>query len=128
MFHPSDVGLQQAGVAEATAQAVEAVKRDARLKGLFYANVVLCGGCAALPGFKERFEHELRQFVDAGDVLNVSVAADGDPVGAAWRGGSRLGAGDEFERAALTREAYLADPAAIVGKLEQHAPVIKGRA
>jgi len=56
------------------------------------------------------------------------VAADGDPVGAAWRGGSRLGAGDEFERAALTREAYLADPAAIVGKLEQHAPVIKGRA
>ena len=128
LFHPSDVGLQQAGVAEATAQAVEAVKRDARLKGLFYANVVLCGGCAALPGFKERFEHELRQFVDAGDVLNVSVAADGDPVGAAWRGGSRLGAGDEFERAALTREAYLADPAAIVGKLEQHAPVIKGRA
>ena len=128
LFHPSDVGLSQAGVAEATAQAVEAVKRDARLKGLFYANVVLCGGCAALPGFKERFEHELRQFVDAGDVLNVSVAADGDPVGAAWRGGSRLGAGDEFERAALTREAYLADPAAIVGKLEQHAPVIKGRA
>ena len=128
LFHPSDVGLQQAGVAEATAQAVEAVKRDARLKGLFYANVVLCGGCAALPGFKERFEHELRQFVDAGDVLNVSVAADGDPVGAAWRGGSRLGASDEFARTALTREAYLKDPAAIVGKLEQHAPVIPGRA
>ena len=91
LFHPSDVGLKQAGVAEATARAVEAVKRDARLKGLFYANVVLCGGCAALPGFKERFERELRPFVDAGDVVNVSVAADGDPVGAAWRGGSRLG-------------------------------------
>jgi actin-related protein 6 len=128
LFHPSDVGLKQAGVAEATARAVEAVKRDARLKGLFYANVVLCGGCAALPGFKERFERELRPFVDAGDVLNVSVAADGDPVGAAWRGGSRLGASDEFARAALTREAYLKDPAAIVGKLEQHAPVIPGRA
>ena len=128
LFHPSDVGLKQAGVAAATARAVEAVKRDARLKGLFYANVVLCGGCAALPGFKERFERELRPFVDAGDVLNVSVAADGDPVGAAWRGGSRLGASDEFARTALTREAYLKDPAAIVGKLEQHAPVIPGRA
>ena len=128
LFHPSDVGLAQAGVAEATARAVEAVKRDARLKGLFYANVVLCGGCAALPGFARRFECELRQFVDAGDELNVSVAADGDPVGAAWRGGSRLGASDEFERTALTREAYLADPAAVVEKLERNAPVIPGRA
>ena len=128
LFHPSDVGLAQAGVAEATARAVEAVKRDARLKGLFYANVVLCGGCVALPGFKERFERELRQFVDAGDELNVSIAAGGDPVGAAWRGGSRLGASDEFERTALTREAYLVDPAAVVEKLEQHAPMIPGRA
>ena len=42
--------------------------------------------------------------------------------------GSRLGASDEFARTALTREAYLKDPAAIVGKLEQHAPVIPGRA
>ena len=128
LFHPSDVGLAQAGVAEATARAVEAVKRDARLRGLFYANVVLCGGCAALPGFARRFECELRQFVDAGDELNVSVAADGDPVGAAWRGGSRMGASDEFERTALTREAYLADPAAVVEKLERNAPVIPGRA
>ena len=81
-----------------------------------------------MPGFKERFESELRPFVDAGDALNVSVAADGDPVGAAWRGGSRLGASDEFERTALTREAYLADPAAVVEKLERNAPVIPGRA
>lgn len=45
LFHPSDIGLTQAGIAEAVAQAVNAVQRD--LRGLMYGNVVLAGGCAA---------------------------------------------------------------------------------
>ena len=36
LFHPNDLGLKQGGIAEATKEAVESVKRDAKLGGLFY--------------------------------------------------------------------------------------------
>lgn len=131
LFHPNDLGLKQGGIAEATKEAVESVKRDAKLGGLFYANVVLCGGCCLFPGFAERFVNELRPMVNGEDVLHVtggddSIGSD-DPVSFAWRGGSRVGAGDEFARLALTRDEYLEDPGAILAKLEMHAPMVKGR-
>lgn len=83
------------------------------------------------PGFAERFVNELRPMVNGEDVLHVtggddSIGSD-DPVSFAWRGGSRVGAGDEFARLALTRDEYLEDPGAILAKLEMHAPMVKGR-
>ena len=95
LFHPSDIGLNQAGIAEAAAQAVRSVQSD--LRGMLFANVVLAGGCASLPGFKERFEAELRPFVPAEDELVVTLAED--PAEMAWRGGSVVGAGADFRAA-----------------------------
>lgn len=124
LFHPSDIGLNQAGIAEAAAQAVRSVQSD--LRGMLFANVVLAGGCASLPGFKERFEAELRPFVPAEDELVVTLAED--PAEMAWRGGSVVGAGADFERLAVTREEYRKDPGEFRRRYEEHVAVIRGRA
>ena len=73
LFYPSDIGLAQAGVAEVVTQAVNAVQMD--LRGMLYSNVVLAGGCAALPGFRDRFEADLRPLVPAEEALVVAAAA-----------------------------------------------------
>ena len=124
LFHPSDVGLNQAGVAEATAQAVSATAPE--LRGLMFANVVLAGGCANLPGFRERFVSELRPLVPAEEALVVH--SEPEPELAAWRGGSAIAAEEgALERNAATREEYLADPAAFARRYEEHRAVVKGR-
>lgn len=69
MFNPSDIGLQQAGVAETVVQAVGAT--HPALQPLLYTNVVLTGGMVQCPGFTERFNRELRPLVLDTYDLNV---------------------------------------------------------
>jgi|AntAceMinimDraft_5_1070358.scaffolds.fasta_scaffold36879_2 actin-related protein 6 len=69
LFHPSDIGLTQAGLSEVVTQAVNAVPKD--LRGMLLGNVVLAGGCAALPGFRERLEADLRPLVPSEEALVV---------------------------------------------------------
>ena len=69
LFHPADIGLNQAGVAEVVTQAVRSVATD--LRAMMYANVIVAGGCASFPGFKERFEAELRPLVPTDEALTV---------------------------------------------------------
>jgi len=45
-------GIEQAGVAEAIVQAVQAAHPD--LHPVLYGNISVCGGNALLPGFQER--------------------------------------------------------------------------
>ncbi|KAG0175351.1 Actin- protein 6 [Apophysomyces sp. BC1015] len=86
LMHPSDIGLHQAGIPETIAESVSAC--DSELHGLLYANIVLVGGNANLPGYKERIEKDLRQLVPSEYEIRVAVPAD--PVGYAWTGGQRL--------------------------------------
>jgi actin-related protein 6 len=44
LFHPTDIGLNQAGLAEAVAMAVSAVHQN--LHGLLYSNVLLTGAAS----------------------------------------------------------------------------------
>ena len=135
LFHPSDIGLAQAGVAEVVTQAVNAVQKD--LRGMLYSNVVLAGGCVAFPGFRDRFEAELRPLVPVEDelVLTTGGAAaggggsdnEGDPTTCAWRGGSVVGAGPDFARLAVTREEYKKDHAEFKQRYEEHVAVMRGR-
>lgn len=69
LFNPSDVGINQYGVADAVADAVRTVSRVtytsdslmlAALTDALYARVLLRGGCARLPGFRDRMDAELR--------------------------------------------------------------------
>jgi len=50
LFHPSDVGVHQAGVAEAVVESI--TKAHDILHPLLYANIRLAGGCTHLPGFR----------------------------------------------------------------------------
>jgi actin-related protein 6 len=103
LFRPSDIGLKQAGVVEALHQAIEAC--DVGLRGGMYANIVLTGGNARLPGYRERVERELRAV--APDVYDVKVTLPEDPVTYAWSGGSRLAADSAgFSRNVITKAQY----------------------
>ena len=100
LFHPADIGLNQAGVAEVVTQAVRSVATD--LRAMMYATAIVAGGCAAFRGFKERFEAELpAKLVPTDEALTVEVSTS--PTLDAWRGGSVVGAGEDFERLAVTR-------------------------
>jgi actin-related protein 6 len=85
LFYPSEVGLEQAGVAELIFQAVEASPLEHR-PGL-YANIVLTGGNCRFPGFRERILIELRPLVS--DTYNISLYIDDDPLCTVYRGGMR---------------------------------------
>ncbi|KXZ55494.1 ARP6 protein [Gonium pectorale] len=102
LFHPDDVGLHQAGVAEATVQAVTAT--HAALAPLLYSNVVLTGGIASCPGFRDRFTTELRALVPDDHDLNVFQPQD--PALFAWEGMSVFGSSRSYSSVALTKAQY----------------------
>lgn len=55
LFHPSDIGMNQAGIAETIVQSVEksGCFSDEQ-KQLLYDSVILVGGSTKFPNFKER--------------------------------------------------------------------------
>ncbi|KAH9851750.1 actin family [Lenzites betulinus] len=52
LFHPTDIGLEQAGISATVAASIAHLPQD--LQGLFWANIALIGGNTALPGLRER--------------------------------------------------------------------------
>lgn len=104
LFHPTDIGLAQAGVAEAVHQAVQACPE--RVRGLLYENVLAAGGTCALPGFYERVYRDVRAL--APSVHDVYVYHDADqPALSAWRGGSALASSPAYaEQSCVSRAEY----------------------
>jgi actin-related protein 6 len=103
LFHPSDIGLNQAGIAETIVQSVQEIAPD--LHELFYGNIVLMGGSTLLPGFEDRLYQELRPLVPT--EFEIKIHSVKDPVGSAWRGGSKFMQQPNFHNYAVTREEYL---------------------
>ncbi|KAF9902946.1 Actin- protein 6 [Linnemannia zychae] len=107
LFNPSDIGMDQAGIPEAIVDAISSC--DEEIRGMLYANVVLIGGNARLPGFKKRVANELREL--APSEYDVRVGIDKDPFGYAWKGAKRLATMDEFasefKNRLVTRAEYL---------------------
>lgn len=100
IFNPADIGMEQAGIAETIADAISSC--HPHLHGLLYSNVILTGGIAKCPGFRERVEAELRPLVPDDYELHVSLVENPDK--AAWYGGMLLGsAPGEFRARALTK-------------------------
>lgn len=69
LFHPSDVGIHQMGIAEAIFEVCKLCSEKSLAHLL--PNIVLIGGCAMFPGMAERLEMEVRAL--APDYVNVSV-------------------------------------------------------
>ncbi|KAF9128586.1 Actin- protein 6 [Mortierella sp. 14UC] len=107
LFNPSDIGMDQAGIPEAIVDAISSC--DEEIRGMLYANVVLIGGNARLPGFRKRVANELREL--APSEYDVRVGIDKDPFGYAWKGAKRLATMDEFasefKNRLVTRAEYL---------------------
>lgn len=61
LFHPSDIGLDQAGVAETIMQSVHACPEHCH--GALLDNILLVGGSTKFRGFRERLERDLRPLV-----------------------------------------------------------------
>ncbi|GLC40786.1 hypothetical protein PLESTB_000022800 [Pleodorina starrii] len=102
LFHPDDIGLGQAGVAEAVVQAVTAT--HPALAPLLYSNVVLTGGVSGCPGFKDRFSAELRALVP--DDHSLHVYQPQDPAVFAWEGMSMFGSSYLYNTVAVTKAQY----------------------
>jgi len=102
LHHPSDIGIEQAGVAECLAQSLEACVPDVR--DALCSNIVLTGGTTLLPNFEERLRRELREILPSELAVNVTHVSD--PLLAAWFGGSIFAASDTYESQVVTKEEY----------------------
>lgn len=58
LFHPSDVGISQMGLVEAIVDAVNTCPPETHPH--LYANILVVGGCAKFPGFRDRLYKDLR--------------------------------------------------------------------
>lgn len=61
IFRPSDIAMDQAGLAGIIIEAANAVHPD--LRPLLFSNVICSGGTSQLPGFSQRLLSELRPLV-----------------------------------------------------------------
>ena len=120
LFHPR-IGLNQAGIAEAAAQAVRSVQPD--LRGM------------PTPTSSPRvrlFRGSRNASRRSSDRSCPRRTSWGDPRGGSRgdgvAGGSVVGAGADFERLAVTREEYEKDPGEFRRRYEEHVAVIRGRA
>lgn len=103
LFRPSDVGLQQAGVAESVMQSLAGLP-DA-VQALLLENIVLIGGSVRFPGFQQRFTDELRML--APDEFEVCVTVPPDPVTFACACGANMARDKQgIEAKVVTRTQY----------------------
>jgi actin-related protein 6 len=102
LFHPSDIGVPQAGACEAISQCLQAC--HPALQPLLAQNIVLAGGTSCCPGFKARVEQDLPPLMDCYWQVHVNQAED--PAGMAWRGASIFAASGAAARVAISKQEY----------------------
>ncbi|KAH9820920.1 actin-related protein 6-like [Teratosphaeria destructans] len=103
LFTPTDIGMQQDGIAGTILQSISAL--PAGLKQAYLANILIVGGTASIKGLCERVETELRGMVE--DHLVIKVAKAADAVKNAWLGGARMAQNEEvMKRVVVTKGEY----------------------
>ncbi|KAL3567008.1 hypothetical protein D5086_032423 [Populus alba] len=102
IFHPADLGMNQAGLAECIVRAVNSC--HPLLHPLLYQSIILTGGSTLFPRFAERLEMELRPLVP--DDYQVKITTQEDPILGVWRGGSLLASSPDFEAMCVTKAEY----------------------
>ncbi|KAF2115664.1 actin family [Lophiotrema nucula] len=101
LFSPTDIGVQEAGLPEAIMQSLNSLPE--MLKAAMFANIVVVGGNALIPGFVERLESELRMLVPSQYLLNVKKAED--PIKHTWLGAARFASQPELLKEVLVSKA-----------------------
>ena len=83
---------------------------DSDLKINLYNNIVLAGGSTLMPGFRERFDREIKKLAEMSAKTDINVHADLHRKNAAWIGGSMLSSFSTFKDMAVTYEGYMDIP------------------
>ncbi|CAG9807802.1 unnamed protein product [Chironomus riparius] len=103
LFHPSDLGINQMGIAEATVDAINACPEETRPH--LYANIIVMGGSSKFPGIRNRLQKDIRSM--APEIFTVSVSIpDDDPLTYAWYGSQFLANDPEFDNLSISRQDY----------------------
>jgi len=103
LFNPSDIGVNQAGIAETIVQSVESVHPD--LHAALYNNIIVTGGNTKFANFKERLTFELRKLVP--EEYEVNFTFPEDPISYAWQGGCKFAVNPNWHRYVVTKAEYL---------------------
>lgn len=105
LFHPSDIGVNQAGVAEAAAQAVQQLPQE--VQKCLWQRVVLTGGNCRFPNFRERFATEVRKLVPSEFPVEVHLPeGPEDCITYAWHGGSKFASKPEWKKFVVSKKEY----------------------
>ncbi|GFS66812.1 actin-related protein 6 [Trichonephila inaurata madagascariensis] len=102
LFHPSDVNIREMGISEAIVHVIESCPEEIRPH--LYKNIVLTGGNACFPGFKERVYNDVR--CEAPSLCDVKVILPENPVTNAWEGGTLIPSDPEFHKLIVTRKQF----------------------
>ncbi len=92
LFRPSDIGMEQLGLAESIVQSIEAL--DPIYRAAMYQNIILTGGNVKIPYFRERLEAELRTIAPINYKIRIYVPKD--PENYAWNGAQALIRDEKF--------------------------------
>lgn len=103
LFDPTQLGLNQAGLHLAIAEAIKATPFEAQ--PLLWSNIRLGGGTAQLPGLADRLQNELRHL--APEECEVKIYEPPNKVESAWNGGCRLASRPDFNEWIIRRDEYL---------------------
>lgn len=101
LFQPSMMGSIEAGLTETIGYVLSLFSPDDQL--LIVSNIVLMGGCASLPGLKERLVRELKEIRPFRSSYAVYVTENSELVG--WHG-ARNWARTELDKYLITKKDY----------------------
>ncbi|KAI1134660.1 actin-domain-containing protein [Hypoxylon sp. FL0543] len=102
LFHPSDIGIRQPGIADLVMQSLR-VLPIGLWPGLL-ANIIVVGGNSLFDGFVERLQKEIVQL--APDECFVRVARPVDPITSTWLGGANLAKHENINALSVTKQEY----------------------
>ncbi|KAJ1871026.1 Actin- protein 6 [Coemansia sp. RSA 990] len=86
LFYPMDVGIEQAGIHQAVEQAINACPLE--MHRLLFANIIVTGGSANMPGLSERLQSEIQKLT----AYKARVFTSSDPMFQAWQGACKAAA------------------------------------
>lgn len=86
LFNPADIGVNQIGLSHAIIHSIESLPEEYRPH--LYENILLIGGNACFPGYRDRVFNDVRSMVDS--FYDVNIYASKQPITNSWLGGKLL--------------------------------------
>lgn len=105
LFQPNSlIGICEAGLAETIDYVLKLFNADDQQR--LVNNIFVTGGCARLPGLKERLEKELLEMRPFESTFSVKIA--NDPTLDAWYGAKKFATtGNNVQNYSISRKEYL---------------------